>query len=295
MITLENKQTNPYFNLALEEYLLKNYDLQEDLFYLWRNSPSVIYGRNQNPFHEINLGYAHQNNIPVIRRISGGGTVIHDLGNINFTYITKSLDHLNDYAHFLLPIVSILNKLGIETAFIPKCHIYLNDKKISGNAQTFHKNRVLHHGTILFDLDKERASKLTKDQSFVTGKHIDSVRADITNIKNKIWVRDSIEDIMKFIQDEILLYDTKKVIKLTDDEINEINYLAENKYKTFEWNFGEMKPFEIKNHHIEMTVSKGKIIKSSIPELLDQSIDYDAVYNTLKNHSNKNEILKTIF
>jgi lipoate-protein ligase A len=295
MYTYNNKVTNPYYNLALEEFLLKEYDLEEDLFYVWRNEPSVIYGRNQNPFKEINLSYATQQQIPVIRRISGGGTVIHDLGNINFTYITTSLTHLNDYQYFLQPIVTVLNKLGISTTFVPKCHIYLDDKKISGNAQTFYQNKVLHHGTILFHADLNQAHKLLHKEVNVVGKYVDSVRAEITNIKDKIAVKASIEEVMSFVQSEILLNDTSKQLFLTEKDIARIEQIAKDKYQSFAWNYGEMKSFEIKNELMNITIDKGMIIASSIDALLHLKIDYNEVESALKNHPNKAQILKTIF
>merc|ERR1711879_542981 len=162
MKTIFNTSTDPRFNLALEEYLLKYKVLDTDLFYLWRNQPSIIVGRNQNPFLEVYLKQCDRYNIPVIRRISGGGTVYHDLGNINFTYITNDLKRTNDYLFFLAPIISTLNHLGLNVKFVPKTHLYQDEYKISGNAQSVHKRRLIHHGTLLFSTNQKILKQLLR-------------------------------------------------------------------------------------------------------------------------------------
>ena len=154
MKTIINDSKNPRFNLALEEYVLKYLDSDEDFVLLWQNENSVIIGRNQNTIEEINAAYVKTHDVNVVRRITGGGAVYHDMGNLNFSYVTNTLkDNLNNYRKFTDPVIKALNSLGVPAEFAGRNDIVVEEKKISGNAQSFYKNRMLHHGTILFDAD----------------------------------------------------------------------------------------------------------------------------------------------
>ncbi|HLT00304.1 MAG TPA: lipoate--protein ligase family protein, partial [Acholeplasma sp.] len=155
------------FNLAWEEYILKEIALNEDILLLWQNESSLVLGRNQNVYEEVNLKFIHENKIPLVRRISGGGTVYHDMGNINFTIITSSKENISKYEKITKPLVDALNKIGIPIEFSGKSDLKIEGKKVSGNAQFVHKDRLLHHGTLLFDsnLDILNASLKPKDQS----------------------------------------------------------------------------------------------------------------------------------
>ncbi|HRC66441.1 MAG TPA: lipoate--protein ligase family protein, partial [Bacteroidales bacterium] len=148
MFCINNQNTNPYFNLASEEYLLKNYE--EDVFMLWRNEPSIIIGKHQNALAEINIEYVKENHIKVVRRITGGGAVFHDLGNLNFTFISNSPNSkpVMNFKKYTQPIVDVLVNLGVDARFEGRNDIVIDGKKISGNAECVYKNRFLHHGTI---------------------------------------------------------------------------------------------------------------------------------------------------
>lgn len=152
MITLCINQPNsdPYFNLAAEEYFLKNF--QEDFFMLWRSWPSVVVGKHQNALAEINHEFVRLHQIPVARRLSGGGTVFHDPGNVNFTFIRNvaNISEVN-FKIFTIPVIEALKKLGVEAYTTGRNDLLIDGKKISGNAEHVHRNRVLHHGTLLFD------------------------------------------------------------------------------------------------------------------------------------------------
>ncbi len=194
MLYINNTNTNPYFNLAAEEYMLKEFN--EDCFMLWRNEPSIIVGKNQNTLSEINLDYVEMNNIPVVRRLSGGGTVFHDLGNLNFTFIKNgSEENFNNFQKFTLPILKVIKSLNINAEFSGRNDLTIDGKKFSGNAQYNFKNRILHHGTLLFasditDLSKALQSKPLKFE----GKGIKSVLSRVTNISSHLKYPISIMD-----------------------------------------------------------------------------------------------------
>ena len=150
MLCIINTNTKPYFNLAAEDYVLRNF--KDDCFMLWRNKPSIIIGKHQNTLAEINLEYVKDNNIDVVRRLSGGGAVFHDLGNLNFTFIKNAKDEgsLVDFKKYIQPILEVLQSLGVNAKFEGRNDIMIDGKKISGNAEHVFKRRVLHHGTLLF-------------------------------------------------------------------------------------------------------------------------------------------------
>ena len=148
MLLINNTNINPYFNLAMEEYFLKN--AKEDIFLLWQNENAIIVGKNQNTLSEINYDYVKNNNIKVVRRQSGGGAVFHDLGNINFTFISYNDNSFSDFKKFTMPIVAALKELNINAEFSGRNDLLIDNQKFSGNAQYNYKNNVMHHGTLLF-------------------------------------------------------------------------------------------------------------------------------------------------
>jgi len=303
MKTIINKHTNPYFNLALEEYLLKEFHSQDDLFFLWRNDPCVVIGRNQNPFNEINMTYAKDHQIPVIRRISGGGSVYHDHGNINFTYITKHISkRLNNYKFFVNPIIDILQRVGLDARFVESSHIYLKDTKISGNAQSFHKNKMVHHGTLLFDSDLEQLKKVLKDKKTFDTHAVDSRRSATTNIKNEIQVDTTIDDFMDFLLSEIFMEDYKKhVLTLSNDDISAVETLAQTKYQSWDWNIGETPEFNITSlfddKTTEIHIVKGIIRKSSMYSKILEGVrfDQDEILHALSHEKEAHKWVQTLF
>jgi len=239
MLCIQRQQTDPYFNLAAEEYVLKS--ITDDIFMLWRNGPSIIAGKHQNTLAEINLDFVEKNSIPVVRRISGGGTVFHDLGNLNFTFIRNGEhEKLVNFRQFTEPIIEVLQSLGLDAKFEGRNDITIFGKKISGNAEHVYKNRVLHHGTLLFSsqlTDLSNALKVNPDK--FQDKAVKSVRSRVTNISEHLTQQMSVVEFQALIQDHISKkYPDTKLIEFSDDDIRAINRLAEEKYKTWEWNFG---------------------------------------------------------
>ena len=172
---------NPYYNIASEEYLLRQ--KEGNYIYIWQNEPSVIVGVNQNTLQEVNLAYVQDNGIKVVRRQTGGGAVYHDLGNICYTVVSKYDEGVDNYKKFTAPVIEYLNSLGVKAEFSGRNDITVGDKKISGNAQTVYNGRVLHHGTLLFDTDLTvLSSALNPNKLKTQSKGIKSVRARVCNI-----------------------------------------------------------------------------------------------------------------
>ena len=238
MLYIKRKETNPYFNIAAEEYVLKNFT--EDCFMLWRNEPCVIAGKHQNTLAEINLDFIEENKLPVVRRISGGGTVFHDLGNLNFTFIkTGSTEKLVNFRKFTEPIIGALATLGVEAKFEGRNDLTVDGKKISGNAEHVHKNRVLHHGTLLFSAELGKLSNALKvDPSKFQDKAVKSVRSRVTNISEHLSNPISIEEFEKTIYDHVIKSDKEaKFHEFSSQDIDNINELVKIKYNTWDWNF----------------------------------------------------------
>lgn len=243
---IDNTAIDPYFNLAAEEYLLKY--TEEEYFMLWRDEPCIIVGKNQNTLSEINLDYVKDNHIKVVRRLTGGGAVFHDLGNLNFTFIVNDNESFNDFYKFVEPIIGVLKELGVEAKFSGRNDLLIEDKKFSGNAQCKHKKRVMHHGTLLFSsnmADLTGALKV-KDIKF-SDKSVKSIASRVTNIsnhlKNPSTVLEFKDNIFKYIMKE----KGKKVESFTEEEIEIINKLTEEKYSTWHWNFGHSPKYNFYN------------------------------------------------
>jgi len=225
MVTLCINQTHsdPYFNLAAEEYFLKNF--QEDIFMLWRSRPAVVVGKHQNALAEINHEFVRDNQIPVVRRLSGGGTVFHDPGNVNFTFIrnVESIADVN-FKVFTNPVIDALKKLGIDAYTSGRNDLLIDGKKISGNAEHVHRSRVLHHGTLLFDsrLDALKGA-LKVDLSRFEDKAVQSNRSEVTNILPYLPNPMSAAEFSAFLFDEICKnYPDFRIYSLTASDVSAI-------------------------------------------------------------------------
>ncbi len=273
MITLCINQTNtdPYFNLATEEYFLKNF--QEDFFMLWRSKPSVVVGKHQNALAEINHVFVRENQIPVARRLSGGGTVFHDPGNVNFTFIrnVKDISEVN-FKVFTVPVVAALKKLGVDAYTTGRNDLLIDGKKISGNAEHVYKNRVLHHGTLLFDSHLEVLKGALKvDLSKFEDKSVQSNRSEVTNIADYLPNPVSVEEFTQFIFAEICgTYPDFRVYEPTSEDIATIKKLAIEKYQTWDWIFGYSPRYRFTNTvetangviSVSLLVEKGRITEA---------------------------------
>lgn len=238
MLLLYRHFTNPYQNIAAEEYYVKN--TTEDLCMVWRNEPSVIIGKHQNAFAEINYPYIIDQKIPVIRRISGGGAVYHDLGNLNFTFVKKT-DKANqvDFSRFTNVIIEFMQSLGIEANANYRNSLFIGDLKFSGHAEHLFHDRVLHHGTLLFNSDLERLNACLNPISKYKGKAMPSVRSNVGNIAPLLSNSIDIQTFITIFMDWLRAYYRGSVsFPIRPDELEAIKNLAESKYKSWDWNFG---------------------------------------------------------
>jgi lipoate---protein ligase len=252
MISIRNNCRDPHFNLALEEYVVKYMNPKEDYVILWQNEPSVIIGRNQNTIEEINVKYIKDNNIHVVRRLSGGGAVYHDLGNLNFTFIVKSSsDVVSNFKKFTEPVVNALKAFGVNAEFTGRNDISIDGKKFSGNAQYYHGDRLLHHGTILFNSNLnvvQDALNVKPDK--IESKGVKSVRSRVTNIdpylKEDISLDDFKDAMLKLLMGDEN-YKEKEYI-LTEKDLSALRELLEKRYSLWEWNYGESPEFNIEKN-----------------------------------------------
>jgi len=245
MLEIINQSHDPFFNLALEEYLLNRRDIKEDIFLLWQNRPVVVVGRNQNTLEEINLEYIRTHNIEVVRRISGGGAVYHDLGNLNFTFIADERKSATlNFTRFTAPVIQALAQIGIKAENQGRNDITIEGKKFSGNAQCIMHGRVMHHGTILFDTNmKDMQEALNVDQDKIASKGVKSVRSRVTNIKDYLSEPISIEEFKEILSSTI--DQNREIRELTPTELAAVNALRENKYLRWEWVYGSSPPFNV--------------------------------------------------
>lgn len=240
----ETGSTDPCYNLAFEEYMLLN-KTEGDILLLWQNDNAVIIGRHQNAEEEIDRAFVEQNEIKVVRRTTGGGAVYHDLGNLNYSFITDvgDAESLSIQA-FTKPIISALAKMGITAEATGRNDITIGEKKVSGNAQRMHRDRILHHGTLLFDSDSQKvAGALRADPEKFRSKSAKSVRSRVGNIKDFLAEDMQLDDFWKKLIEELT---AGSMIRgsLAESELAEIERLADEKYRRWEWNFGSSPKYD---------------------------------------------------
>ena len=256
----------PAFCLAAEEYLLSN-KTSGDWLMLWSGKPSVIVGKFQNVYSEVSLNECEKNGVRVYRRNSGGGTVYHDLGNTNYTIITDKSENLPDYSRFLTPIIAFLSSLGVDSEIRDTSALFIGEKKISGNAQSVVGNRVMHHGTLLFDADLDAIKKLTgKIRTKVKSKAILSNPSPVTNIKPFLKKQMSVSE----FTDSLGSFLSTETYAFSDSELKEIKRLAEDKYSSFEWTYARSPAFTLTDGDFTISVRHGLI--ESVSEYADHLV-----------------------
>jgi len=245
MLCINNTYTDAWFNLAAEEYLLKNFS--EEFFMLYQNEPSVVIGKYQNVLAEVNLDFIQRNNIKIARRSSGGGTVFHDLGNLNLTFIENNKGI--GFYRFAERIILLLSTLGIHAESDSRLAINIDGLKISGSAQCVHKNRVMYHATLLFSSDlNSLTSTLESDPKQLENKtdsriYVKSVKSPVTNILEHLNMKLDIKRFKDYTMTYFLNEEQENTLfQFTRKDISEIDTLVDQKYGTTEWNYDGRKP-----------------------------------------------------
>lgn len=288
MIFIHKPDSDPFFNLAAEEFVVKN--IQDEVFMLWQNDDCLVIGKHQLTYAEINLSFIKEHQIPVIRRISGGGTVFQGRGNLNYSFVTNSSgsDDKVNFEKYTSFIRSYLETLGLQVKLQGKSSLTIQNFKISGNAAHLYKNRVLHHGTILFDADIELINEAIKSPSGrYTSKAVASNRASIANIRS--FLKESLSQ-LEFYQG-LKTHVSKKLHivferTFTKDEIMAIQRMAAEKYQSDAWNYGYSPEYryqaevalESQIQKFQLTVSKGRF---SDAQLVSNAIKFKTFTESL--------------
>lgn len=240
IIYIEVETLDPTFNLALEEYVFEHMPRENEYFLTWRNDNAIIVGRHQNTAAEINAEYVKEKRISVVRRLSGGGAVYHDLGNLNFTFIVDAEPGQKvDLRRFCQPIADTLCKLGANATVDGRNDILIDGKKISGNAQYVRQGRVMHHGTILFDSEMSVLSLALKpDPTKIIAKGVKSVRSRVTNVRPCLREDMTIEQFCAALTNSLFSGDNFVRYELTDEDVAAIRKLQQERYSKYEWNYG---------------------------------------------------------
>jgi lipoate-protein ligase A len=239
-----NHENDVFYNFAVEEYFVEHYT--EPIFILWKNNPNVMVGRNQNTYAEINEEFCKENNIDVVRRLSGGGAVYSSPENFQYTLILDKDEHAQvSFESLAKPLIAFLKTLGIDAEFTGRNDILIDGKKVSGNAQYHNKNILLHHGTILFDVDIDQLTKsLTPDLTKLTAKGIKSIRSRITTIKERLDEEMTVDEFIKaFMNYQLNSSDENYTKALSLHEKKEILKIKENRWDQWSWNYGKNPKF----------------------------------------------------
>lgn len=288
MLFIFQKKTDPYFNLAAEEYILE--EKTGDAFLLWRNGLSVIIGKNQNAYAELHLPFVQANGICVARRLTGGGAVFHDLGNVNFTFITDAPEQGEiDFGRFTAPMIETLERLGVQAALGGRNDILANGRKISGNAQCVHhtkdgRMRLLHHGTLLVSADLSRLSgSLKVNREKMKAKGIQSVESRVANIRDLPGYNgpDTAEGFLEsLVSSAAAQYGPAR--EYTPEETAVIQKIADEKFSTWDWIFGQSREYSIcmEKRFDFGTVSVSLNADRGIIKEIDFSGDYFGVRDT---------------
>lgn len=290
IIYLETGSTDPYYNLAFEQYVLEN-RRDGDYLLLWQNENTVVVGRNQNTAEEIDPAFVREKRINVVRRMTGGGAVYHDLGNLNYSFITDLGDTEKlSIERFARPVCAALESLGLQAELSGRNDILAQGKKVSGVAQRIYKNRILHHGTLLFDSKPDMiAGALRADPEKFTSKSAKSVRSRVGNIRQLLPVDMELSQFWQAVLRE-LAGEGMEPSALSPEELAAIERLADEKYRSWDWNYGGSPAYGYINSvrypqgrlEVRMDVEKGYIKDISFSGDYMALTDSEAVLSALR-------------
>ncbi len=303
MLCINNASLDPFFNQATEEYFLKN--TNENIFMLWQNDNTIVVGKHQNTLAEINIDHVKEKNINVVRRLTGGGAVFHDLGNLNYTFIMGYGEEgaKVDFKKYNQPIIDVLASLGVEAAFSGRNDILIDGLKFSGNAEHIYhqKQRVLHHGTLLYASEiQDISDALRVNPLKYEGRARKSVKSRVTNISshlsNDIGVKQFGETVMAHITK---LYPDAIPYQISEQDTEAIKKLADEKYSQWHWTYGYSPKYGLKKGiktqggHIEvhLNVAKGIITEISIFGDFFVNKDLDELVNSMVGVEHREEAI----
>ena len=276
MLFLDNRGiTDPRINLAIEEYALKHLELDDSFLLFYINQPSIIIGKNQNTIEEINKDYVEENDIIVVRRLSGGGAVYHDLGNLNYSFITKDDgESFHNYKKFTEPVVEALKELGVNAELSGRNDLVVGERKISGNAQFATKGRMFSHGTLMLSSEIENVvSALKVKEDKIKSKGIKSIRSRVANISEFLAEPLTMEEFRQKLLEHIFGgLENVQQYEWTDEDWKKIMEISEQRYQQWDWNYGKSPKFNIQHSHrfpvgqidVRLEVAKGKIEECKI-------------------------------
>lgn len=308
MVFIENEGVNdPRLNLALEEYIARNFSADNDYLLFYINQPSIIIGKNQITIEEVNQEYIDDHNIYVVRRISGGGAVYHDFGNLNFSFITNhDIKKLHNFKQFTQPVIDALKGLGLDAELIGRNDILIEGKKISGTAQFSNSRRMISHGTLLLDSDlNEVTNALRVKRSKLESKGHKSVRSRVANINDFLETPLKMEEFRELLLQGLFAGEGNfETYHLTEEEWKAVHELKAEKYDTWDWNYGRAPKFNIQRDKrfpvgdidVRIFVEKGRIAtikifgdffgRYSVDEiaelLIDTPYDKESITDALK-------------
>lgn len=248
MVYIESHSVDPAFNLALEQYVFDHMDRNQEYFMLWQNTNTVVIGKNQNAYAEVNQKIADEKNISVVRRLSGGGAVYHDLGNLNFTFILDAKNAADlDIRLFCRPIAELLRSLGVPAEVNGRNDITIEGRKFSGNSQYLRQGRIMHHGTLMFQSDLSVvADVLNVSEDKFQSKAAKSVRSRVTNIAPYLPEGFTLEEFKAKLLKYILKDDSVKPYVFSDEEIAAIEQIKKDRYSQWGWNYGSSPAYSVK-------------------------------------------------
>ena len=236
---IKNTSTNPYYNMAFDEYCLESLSIDEPVFFLWQNRPAVIVGFNQEVNTEVNLDYLKENGIDLVRRVTGGGAVYHDLGNLNYTIVGRSEDLERDYPEYASIMAKALQSLGVPATLSGRNDILVEGRKVSGFAKRVCKNRLMVHGTLMYNVDVDVLTKvLNPSNTKLQSKGIASVRSRVANLCDYLPEIPNIQIFSNRLEEILSCNNADTEYQLSDTDLTNIQLLTDKKFATWEWNYG---------------------------------------------------------
>lgn len=301
---LESPFHDAFSNMALEEYVFEGLPKDDEYFMLWQNKNAIVVGKYQNTIEEINADYVRENNIDVVRRLSGGGAMYQDMGNLNFTFVVnQNTSPTLDFSIFIKPVVRALAKMGVTAEQSSRNDIVIDGKKFSGNAQYNKYGRTMHHGTLLFNSRLETVgSALNPKPDKIESKGIKSVRSRVTNIADYLSQNLTMDDFKCILRQEMLDANNLTNYSLSPKDLDNIQQLVKNKYSTWEWNWGKSPACDIQKRRrypfggveISMQVKNGIIQDIYISGDFFGNGEIDELQNQLKGLPLKQEAIEKV-